>query len=77
MSEAMLTRKFDAYGGALPEAGANRAPAGTGSAFLNRAGLYAFWLLVFVIVTARIVYYPAAPNFEVGSASDPKQVIAR
>jgi hypothetical protein len=77
MSEAMLTRKFDAYGGVLPEAAANRAPVSTGSAFLSRAGLYAFWLLVFVIVTTRIVYYPVAPSFEVGSTSDPKQVIAR
>jgi hypothetical protein len=77
MSETMLTRKFDAYGGVLPEAAANRGPAGRGSAFLSRAGLYAFWLLVFVIVTARVVYYPAAPNFEVGNASDPMQVIAR
>jgi hypothetical protein len=76
MSEAMLTRKFDAYGGVLPEAAGNRAPPGAASAFVSRAGLYTFWLLVFVIVTARIAYYPA-PNFEVGSASDPKQVIAR
>jgi hypothetical protein len=54
----MLARKFDAYGEALPDAAANREPASSASALLSRVGQYAFWLLVAVIVFARIIYDP-------------------
>jgi hypothetical protein len=54
----MLARKFDAYGEVLPEAAGAREQASTASAFLSRIGQYAFWLLVLVIVFARILYHP-------------------
>jgi hypothetical protein len=72
----MLTEKFDAYGEVLREAGrGNRDAAGSASAVLNRIGQSLFWLLVVVIVLARIIYYPASPAFVVGSASEPKHTI--
>jgi len=36
----------------------------------------AFWLLVVIIVSIRIVYYPA-PAFEVGAATDVKHAATR
>jgi hypothetical protein len=54
----MRARKFDAYGEVLPDAAGTRQPESTASAFLSRMGQYAFWLLVIVIVLARIVYHP-------------------
>ena len=81
MNEAetvMLTEKFDAYGEVLPQAAHGKRDAGRPvSAVLSRVGQYVFWLLVVVIVSARVMYYPANPRFEVGSASDPKQVTTR
>jgi hypothetical protein len=75
---AMLTEKFDAYGEVLPEARRGKRDAGRPvSAVLSRVGQYVFWLLVVVIVSARVMYYPASPRFEVGSASDVKQAIVR
>jgi hypothetical protein len=44
---------------------------------LGRVGKLAFWLLVVVIVAARVIWYPAAPAFDVGSASTPIQAITR
>jgi len=74
----MLTEKFDAYGEVLPEAAHGKRDAGRPvSAVLSRVGQYVFWLLVVVIVSARVIYYPANPRFEVGSASYPKQVMTR
>jgi hypothetical protein len=74
----MLTEKFDAFGEVLPDVARDKREAGaTASATLSRIGQYVFWLLVIVIVSARIVYYPASPAFEVGSASEPKQVVTR
>src|SRR5450756_1197706 len=56
----MLTEKFDPYGEVLPDAGrGDRAAGKTGSAVLSRVGQYVFWLLVIIIVSARIAYYPA------------------
>jgi hypothetical protein len=73
-----LTEKFDPYGEVLPDAGrGDRAAGKTGSAVLSRVGQYVFWLLVVIIVSARIVYYPATPRFEVGSAGEAKQVVTR
>jgi hypothetical protein len=74
----MLIDRFDAYGEILPKVSEGKDEAArTASAVLGRIGQYAFWALVTVIIAARIIYYPATPNFEVGSASDPKQIIAR
>ena len=47
------------------------------SATLSRVGQYAFWLLVVVIVSVRILMYPAAPTFEVGSTTATKQTVTR
>jgi hypothetical protein len=63
----MSTEKYDAYGEALPEALARRSEA-TSAAVLSRIGQVVFWLLVITIVAARIIYYPASPAFDVGSA---------
>jgi hypothetical protein len=68
----MLTEKFDAYGEALPGVTRDEAAA-PASAVLGRVGQYCFWLLVVVIVSARIIFYPAAPAFEVGSATQLNQ----
>jgi hypothetical protein len=74
----MLTEKFDAFGEVLPDVSRDKREAGTtASAVLSRIGQYVFWLLVIVIVSARIIYYPASPSFKVGSASEPKQVVTR
>ncbi len=74
----MLTEKFDAYGEILPDAArGEREPAKTASAVLNRVGQYLFWLLVVVIVSARVIYYPASPTFQVGSAREPVHVVTR
>jgi hypothetical protein len=75
---AMLTEKFDAYGEVLPDATRDsREAANATSRVLGRVGQYVFWLLVVVIVSARIIYYPGVPTFEVGSATDLKQVVTR
>ena len=62
----MLTEKFDAYGEVLPQAARGK-----------REGQAVFWLLVITIVSARIIYHPGAPAFEVGTATDVKQAVAR
>jgi hypothetical protein len=72
---AMPTEKFDAYGEVLPEV--EREAGRPASLILGRVGQSLFWLLVIVIVSARIIYFPASPRFEVGSASAPQQVITR
>jgi hypothetical protein len=74
--KAMLTEKFDAYGEVLPDAAHDtRDAAKSVSAVLSRIGQYLFWLLVVMIVSARIVYYPASPTFVVGSAGEPKHTV--
>jgi len=66
---AMLTEKFDAYGDALPEVAPDeREAAKMASVVLSRIGQYVFWLLVIVIVSARVIYYPASPASEFPSA---------
>jgi hypothetical protein len=75
---AMPTDKFDAYGEVLPEvARGKREASESTSAVLSRIGQYVFWLLVVIIVSARVIYYPASPAFEVGSVADVKQAITR
>jgi len=74
----MPTDKFDAYGEVLPEAARDQREASQStSAVLSRIGQYVFWLLVILIVSARVIYYPASTAFEVGSATDVKHAIAR
>lgn len=75
----ILTEKFDAYGEVLPgEARDHREAAGTASSgVLSRIGQYAFWLLVVVIVAARIISYQAAPAVEVGGEGPVKQAVTR
>ena len=62
----MLTEKFDAYGDVLPDVARDEREAA--SAVLSRIGQYAFWLLVIVIVSARVIFYPASPASEFPSA---------
>ena len=72
----MLTEKFDAYGEVLPGAArGKRDAAGSASAVLSRIGQSLFWLLVVMIVSARIIYYPASPTFVVGSAGEPTHTV--
>jgi hypothetical protein len=74
----MLTEKFDAYGEVLPDAaGGKPETAKAASAMLSRVGQYLFWLLVVIIVSVRVIYYPAAPALEVGTATDVKQAVTR
>jgi hypothetical protein len=75
---AMLTEKFDAYGEVLPDAPRGKREASKpASEVLNRLGQTVFWLLVVVIVSARVIYYPAAPAFQVGSATVLQQAVTR
>jgi hypothetical protein len=72
----MSTEKFDAYGEVSPTIARNGLYLGkSASATLNRAGQIAFWLLVVVIVSARIIWYPAVPGFDVSNAGEPKHAI--
>lgn len=74
----MLTDRFDAYGEVLADAArGKREAARAASVVLSRVGQYVFWLLVVVIVSARIIMCPATPVFEVGSAGDPKHTVTR
>ena len=76
----MLTEKFDPYGEVSPATTRENRRAArieSASVVLDRAGQFAFWLLVVVIVSARIIWYPVAPRFEVGSASEPKHLVMR
>ena len=74
----MLIEKFDAYGEVLPDAAGDKPETATAApAMLGRVGQYAFWLLVAIIVSIRIIYYPAAPAFEVGAATDVKHAATR
>jgi hypothetical protein len=73
----MLTEKFDAYGAVLPEAARGKREPGAEPAVLGRIGQSIFWLLVILIVSARIIWYPASPSFDAGSATDVKQAATR
>jgi hypothetical protein len=72
-----MTEKFDAYGEVLPEG--ERESASHASAMINRVGQSVFWLLVVMIVSARILFYPLnmGPAFDVGSAPAVNQVATR
>ena len=77
---AMPTETFDPYGEVSPEtARENRRAARIESAsvVLDRAGQFVFWLLVVVIVSARVIWYPGAPRFEASSVSEPTHLVMR
>jgi hypothetical protein len=73
---AMLTEKFDAYGEVLPDGARNKRDAAA-PVVLGRIGQCVFWLLVIIIVSTRVLYYPAVPAFELGGASDAKHAVLR
>lgn len=75
---AMLTEKFDAFGEAMPDALRSQNEASTPVlGHIGRIGLFVFWLVVVAIVAARITCYPAAPAFEVSSATGSRPALAR
>jgi hypothetical protein len=76
---AMPTETFDPYGEVSPDTARDnrRARMESASVVLDRAGQFVFWLLVVVIVSARVIWYPGAPRFEASSASEPQQVVMR
>jgi len=73
----MSIEKYDAYGEALPDAPVGRREGTAASVLLGRIGQIVFWLLVVTIVTARIIYYPASPAFEAGSAGQASLAVTR
>lgn len=73
----MSSEKYDAYGEALPDAPDDRREGTSASVLLSRIGQAVFWLLVITIVAARIIYYPASPAFEAGSAKGQPQSVPR
>jgi len=74
----MLIEKFDAYGEVLPDVSRDEPEAAkAASAVLSRIGQYVFWLLVAVIISARIIFYPASPISEFRSASQSSQSTTR
>jgi hypothetical protein len=75
---SLLTEKFDAYGEVLPDASRDqREPAKATSAVLSRIGQYVFWLLVVIIISARVIFYPANPAFQFHSESQSSQTATR
>jgi hypothetical protein len=75
MPEAAM--QLDASSERLANAGRDKREASTAPAGRARIGQYAFWLLIVVIVSARMLYHPAPTAFEVGNVTDPKHTIAR
>jgi hypothetical protein len=75
---AMSTYRFDAYGEVVPDASRDQREATKAtSAVLSRIGQYVFWLLVVVIIAARVIYYPANPASEFRSAGEISQAVTR
>jgi hypothetical protein len=74
----MLTEKFDAYGEVLPDPSRDRPEAAKATpVVLSRIGQSVFWLLVAIIISARIIFYPASPASEFRSASQPSHAATR
>lgn len=74
----MLTEKFDAYGEVLPDAARGQREAHRpASARLGRFGHYVFWVLVAVIVSARVMFYPANPAAEFRNVTEARQSVIR
>jgi hypothetical protein len=64
----MSTEHFEPYGEILPELRPGRRKRPTASVVLSAVGLYSFWLLVVVIVFARIAYFSPVPSFSTHAA---------
>ena len=74
----MLTEKFDAYGEVLPDAAGGQPETATAASAMLRGGdRNIFWVLVVIIVSVRIIYYPAAPAFQVGASANDKHAVTR
>ncbi len=76
---AMPTETFDPYGEVSPDTARDdrKAKMELASVMLDRAGQFVFWMLVVVIVSARVIWYPAGARFEVTSGSQPQHVVMR
>jgi hypothetical protein len=59
----MSAEHFEPYGEHLPEFRPARRQPRTASAVLSTVGQFSFWLLVVVIVFARMFYFSPAPSF--------------
>jgi hypothetical protein len=59
----MPTEIFEPYGEPLPEMGSGKREQPKVSAILSAVGQYSFWLLVIVIVLARIAYFSPVSSF--------------
>jgi hypothetical protein len=65
----------NAYGKVLSDAGGGKRQAPTASVTQGRVGQYVFWLLIIVIVSAQIIYYPGNTALGVESATYPKHAL--
>jgi hypothetical protein len=66
----MSTESFEPYGESLSEFGScQREPPKAASAILSAVGQYGFWLLVVVVVFARIASFSPAPWFSTDATS--------
>ena len=66
-----MIENFDAYGEVLPDNARSKVEVSKkASAVFNRIVQYIFWLLVVVIVLARIFYFSASPTFEFRDVPD-------
>jgi hypothetical protein len=59
----MSTETFEPYGEPLPGLGSAARAQPKVSAILSAVGQYSFWLLVIVIVFARIAYFSPVASF--------------
>jgi len=59
----MSTEYFEPYGEHLPAFRPARRKPPSASVVLSTVGQFSFWLLVVVIVSARIAYFSPAPSF--------------
>jgi hypothetical protein len=74
----MRIDKFDAYGEVLPDAARSAREAATiASGVLGRIGQCVFWLLVVIIISARVIYYPASPASQFPNAGESRHSALR
>jgi hypothetical protein len=74
---ATLVENFDAYGERLPNSVRSTIEVSESrSAALSRIGQGIFWVLVVVIVLARVFYF-TGPVFQAGDAQGTKTEVAR
>ena len=65
----MSIQEFEPYGEPLPGAASDERQPNAASVILSAVGQYTFWLLVVVIVLARIWYFSPAPLFPASPVS--------